>query len=162
MLLILDASPLIAFYSSIELDDPRLLHSLATNNHQLMIPQAVFDEIRRGHKDTLNILLKAIADAKVTIDTEVSFEETERFVRRHPKLHEGEAQVLLLGLKKSASGQKYYCIIDETPGRQIAQENKLSLKGTRGLIAYLRGNGIIDGERMASLLYRLDHCNFRS
>ena len=68
---------------------------------------------------------------------------------------------MLLGLKYKASGVPYYCSIDEGPGRGIADKQGISKKGAKGLIALLKEKGIIDRDKMESLLYKLDHCSFR-
>jgi predicted nucleic acid-binding protein len=161
MILILDASTLIAFYSNNELNEPNLLHQLASNGCTLIIPQEIFTEISNGRKPTFNILKKAIEDGIIKISHEVSLEETLAFEKRHPRLHHGEIQVLLLGLKYKASGVAYYCSIDEGPARNVAEKEGVPKKGAKGIIMLLHERGIIDRGKMESLLYRLNHCNFR-
>ena len=163
MIFVLDASTLVAFYAENELDEPELLHSLKSDGHQLIIPRAVFEEIEKGRKPTYLILSKAVRDNVVTVNDEISDEETDQFGKRHPRLHVGELQVMLLGLKLKANGEtQFYCLIDEEPGKTIAERNGIPVKGTRGLINLLNKIGIIEKTRMETLLYRLDHCNFRS
>lgn len=161
MILILDASTLIAFYSNNELNEPNLLHQLACNDCTLIIPQAIFAEIRDGRKPTFNILKEAIEDGIVRISHDISLEETLALEKRHPRLHHGEVQVLLLGLKYKTSGVEYYCSIDEGPARNVAEREGVPKKGAKGVIMLLHEKGIIDRGKMESLLYRLDHCNFR-
>lgn len=163
MIFILDASPIIAFYSETELNEPDLLHSLNTlKDWQIVIPSAVFDEITKGRKSTSSILRDATESNKVNINNEIVPEETQAFGKRYPRLHDGELQVLLLGLRLKAKGiHSFFCIIDEEPARTIAQKNGLPLKGTKGLITYFRENNLINTEKMENLLYRLSHSNFR-
>jgi predicted nucleic acid-binding protein len=162
MILIIDASTLIAFYSQNELNEPNLLHQLSLYDFTLVIPLAVFEEIKSGEKPTIDTLTKAIADGIIKVSGDVSPEETLAFGKRYPRLHNGEIQVLLLGLKYKNLGTEYYCSIDEGPARDIAERLGIAKKGTKGLIALLYKNGIIDGDKMESLLYRLSHCNFRA
>jgi predicted nucleic acid-binding protein len=162
MILILDASTLIAFYASSELNEPNLIHQLAFCGYALVIPRAVFTEIEKGQKPTFSILTKAIKDGIIKVNDDISIEETLAFEKRHPRLHLGEIQVLLLGLKYKASGVPYYCSIDEGPGRIEADRQGISKKGAKGLIALLNEKGIIDQDKKENLLYRLDHCNFRA
>jgi predicted nucleic acid-binding protein len=161
MILVIDASPLIAFYSENELGEPKLLHELVKNDFSLMVPVAVFEEIRNGRRPTFLTLTKAIEEKKIQINRDISSDETISFGKRYPRLHEGEIQVLLLGLRLKASGIPYYCAIDEGPGRTVANRNGIAVKGTKGLIVMLNQLGIIKKDEMESLLYRLDHCNFR-
>ncbi len=162
MILILDASPIIAFYSENELNEPELLHTLTEHNYQLVIPQAVFGEIERGQKPTRFKLLEAIKENKIALNTDISEEETKKFRNRHPRLHDGEVQVLLLGLKMDSESKSYWCLIDEGSARKIAMQNNLKLKGSKGLIFLLNDLGIITHEKKENLLNRLNHCNFRS
>lgn len=162
MIFVIDASPLIAFYSENELNEPELLHSLVANYCQLLIPEAVYEEIKAGRKATYSILSKAIEEGNITINKEISLEETKVFGNRYPRLHNGELQVLLLGLRlKSRNSTPFCCIIDEEPARAIAEKYSIPLKGTIGLIKYIRSIDIIDDKKMESLLYKLNHCNFR-
>jgi len=161
MILVIDASSIIAFYSENELGEPNLLHELAKNGFSLIVPVAVFVEIKNGRRPTFLTLTKAIKEKKIQVNRDISSNETISFGKRYPRLHEGEIQVLLLGLRLKASGVPYYCAIDEGPGRSVAERNGIAVKGTKGLIAILNQLGIIEKDKMESLLYRLDHCNFR-
>jgi len=162
MLLILDASVLIAFYSEKELNEPELLHRLAKNDCTLVIPLAVFKEIENGRKQTIAILSKALESGIITVNKDVTSEETETFGKRYPKLHDGEIQVLLLGLRNKTSGRSYFCCVDEDPGRTVADKIGVAVKGTKGLVKLLSEKQVISNEKMESLLYRLNHCNFRA
>ena len=162
MLLIIDASVIIAFYSKDELNEPKLLHELACNGYNLVIPSAVFEEIENGRKQTITILNDALKSSMITVNREITLAETLTFGKRYPKLHNGEIQVLLLGQKSKTNGIPYFCCIDEGPARSIAEKNEVSVKGTRGLVRLLGKKEIISNEKMESLLYRLNHCNFRA
>jgi len=161
MIMIIDASSIIAFYSENELNEPDLLHTLSQNNRSLIIPVAVYKEIRKGGKPTVSILSKAIEDNTIQVCSDITPEETELFRKRHPRLHDGELQVLLLGLKMKANGTPYCCVIDEGPARSIAKRIGLNVKGTKGLIFLLNQIGVVDKSKMERLLYTLEHCNFR-
>ena len=161
MIFVLDASSLIAFYSDEELNRPDLLHSLANDNNKLLIPIAVFTEIKEGHKRTFAILKNAIAQRKIEVSDDVLSEEAKSFGQRYPSLHYGEIHVLLLGLRFKARSVPYFCIIDEGPARIVAFRNDIATKGTKGLLFLLNQLGLIDRSIMEKLLYRLDHCNFR-
>jgi predicted nucleic acid-binding protein len=161
MIMIIDASSIIAFYSEDELNEPDLLHTLLQNNRRLIIPIAVYEEIRKGGKQTFSVLSKAIENNKIKVCSDITPEETELFGKRHPRLGDGELQVLLLGLRHKAKGTAYCCVIDEGAARSIAKRNGLAVKGTKGLIFLLNQIGVIDKSKMENLLYILEHCNFR-
>lgn len=161
MIVIIDASPLIAFYSENELNEPDLLHELTMNDCSLVVPVAVFEEIEKGQKPTFSVLAQAIKEKKIQVNSNITSEETVDFGKRNPRLHEGEIQVLLLGLKLKMNGTPYICAIDEGPGRDVAERNGIAVKGTKGLITMLNQLKIIDRNKMESLLYRLNHCTFR-
>lgn len=162
MILVIDASPLIAFYSENELGEPNLLHELIKNGFNLIVPVAVFEEIKNGRRPTFLTLTKAIKENKIQINHDISSDETISFGKHNPRLHKGEIQVLLLGLKLKASEVPYCCVIDEGPGRTVAERNGIAVRGTKGVIAMLDQLRIIHKGKMESLLYRLNHCNFRA
>lgn len=97
MILILDASPIIAFYS--EMRKPQLLHELTDYGYHLVAPDAVVSEILKGRKPTWSTLQKAIEDGKIKTVTDFSSSEISAFKKRYPSLDEGEIQVLILGAK---------------------------------------------------------------
>jgi len=159
--MIIDASSIIAFYSEDELNESELLHALVQSNRNLVIPIAVYEEIRKGGKPTFSMLSKAIENNKIKVSSDITPEETALFGKRHPRLGDGELQVLLLGLRLKAKGTPYCCVIDEGAARSIAKRNELAVKGTKGLIVLLNQIGLIDKSKMENLLYKLEHCNFR-
>lgn len=160
MILILDASALIAFYS--EMREPQLLHELTDYGYHLIAPVAVANEILKGRKRTCSILKSAIEDGKVTICKEFSSSEISAFKRRFPSLDEGEIQVLMLGAKMKKRGSEYVCILDEGPARKIATRHHIAKKGTIGLLDVLNDLGIIDSEKKENLLNMLKHSKFRT
>jgi len=158
MILIIDASTLIAFYSQSELNEPELFHQLANNGCTLLLPEAVHSEIMEGRKQTIDILTEAIRKGIIKLNHEISEKETVDFGNRYPQLHKGEIQVLLLGIKIKQFGQPYFCVISEHPARNVAQRYGLTLKGTKAIISLLHQFRIIDERKRESLFYRLNHC----
>jgi predicted nucleic acid-binding protein len=161
MILIFDASAIIAFYSEKELNKPSLLHQLIEFGYSLVVPIAVVDEIRKGRKRTSSVLNTAIEEGKIAIYNSFLVNEISRFKKRYPKLAEGEAQVLVLGMKAMKEGKEYYCILDEGPATKIALEYKISKKGTIGLLSLLNDLGIIDEDEKENLLRMLKQSRFR-
>lgn len=161
MILILDASPLIAFYSKRELGHPSLLHELIDFGYQLVVPIAVVEEIRKGHKPTVLVLDKAIEEGKLTIHRNFSTQEISRLMARFPKLDKGETQVLILGKELQKSGKECYCILDEGPATKVAVESQIAKKGTLGILNLLGDLGIISNEQKEKLLNILKQSTFR-
>lgn len=159
MILILDASVIIAFYS--EICESQLLHELTAYGIHLFAPNAVVKEIRKGRKHTCSILNKAIKDGKITVFTDFSPLEVSAFKRRFPNLDDGEIQVLILGEKMKKRGSEYTCVIDEGPATKIAIQRKIARTGTIGLLDVLNDLGIIDENKKENLLNVLKHSKFR-
>lgn len=159
MILILDASAIIAFYS--EMREPQLLHELTNYGYHLIAPVAVVNEISKGRKHTRSILNKAIEDGKISICNEFSPSEILAFKRRFPNLAEGEIQVLILGVRMKKRETSYLCVLDEGPARKIATQHKIAKKGTIGLLDVLNDLGIIDNSKRKNLLNVLKHSRFR-
>jgi len=159
MILILDASSIIAFYS--EMHEQQLLHELTNYGYQLIAPIAVINEISKGRKPTWSKLKKAIDDGKITTASGFSSSEISAFKKRYPNLDEGEIQVLILGAKKKKKGDEYMCVFDEGPARKIASHHQIAKTGTIGLLDVLNDLGIIDEKKKESLLNVLNHSKFR-
>ncbi len=76
-------------------------------------------------------------------------------------LHEGEKAVLYCGLSKKTSNSEYICIIDEKKARKFAQEHKLELIGTVGILNNLVSEGSLSAEQRKSYLDVLRDSGFR-
>ncbi len=159
MILILDASTIIAFYS--EMNEPSLLHELTNFGYVLIAPIAVVAEIRKGRKHTCSVLNKAIEDGKISVHNKFSANQISTFKRRFPNLDEGEIQVLILGMKLKKRRDGFFCVLDEGPARKIADEYKVAKKGTLGILDLLNDLGIIDRNKKENLLSVLKHSKFR-
>jgi len=159
--LIIDASSIIAFYSENELNKPNLLHRLVEYGMELIVPQKVYEEIEKGKKSTIELLKKAIKKGFIKIDQNGTKEEIEVFKKRYPKLEDGEIQVIIIGNECKKNNDKYYCIIDEGPGRQIVKDLSLHLKGTIGILNLLEDLHIISSEKRETLYKRLQSSSFR-
>lgn len=159
MILILDASPIIAFYS--EMRVPQLLHELTDHGYHLIAPAGVVNEILKGRKPTWSTLKKAINDGKITTVNEFSSSEISAFKKRYPNLAEGEIQVLIYGAEMKKRGSEYMCVFDEGPARKIAIRHQISKTGTIGLLDMLKDLGIIDKKKRENLLKVLKHSKFR-
>ena len=161
MMLFLDASCLIAFYSNNEMDSPFLLHKLVDCGYELVVPKKVYEEIDKGKKNTINILNNAIKTGVIRVDPNGSNEQVNKLKNRFPKLDDGEIQVIFLGDISKKNNDKYRCVIDEGPGRNIAKRMGLCLIGTLGILKLLSEHDVLNEEKRQILYKRLQKSNFR-
>jgi predicted nucleic acid-binding protein len=159
MIFVLDASAIIAFYS--EICKPQILHELTEKGHVLIVPTAVVTEISKGRKSTWSTLEKAIEEKKITVETDFSQTELQLVRNRYPNLHDGEIQVLIVGIKLKKKAAEYKCIIDESPARKIAKRNQIAITGTYGLLDVLNDLGVIEERQKENFLNKLEHSKFR-
>ncbi len=160
-MLVIDASPIIAFYS--EMKVPELLHKLVEFDNCLVIPIAVSNEIKKGRDkhNTFFILETAKKDGYIEIYENFSTDEILTFQHRYPNLNDGEIQVLILGNKFKNEGEEYCCVIDESPATKVAKKLSIFRKGTLGLLDILDEIGIINKVEKTKLLNRLEKSRFR-
>jgi len=90
---------------------------------QILIPQAVMDELLEGNSK-INELMQLAGCYKV-----VSVNASERLLELSQWLDRGEAEAIELALNRQLP-----LIIDERKGRKIARQKKLSIIGLAGLI----------------------------
>jgi predicted nucleic acid-binding protein len=156
MILYFDASSIIAFMT--EMDDGEYLHSLIGHGFKLVITEEVSAEIKK--EPGVSRLKKAIAEKWISVET-VPIPKLRDFKNKHPNLDYAEIGVLLTGLSLEQSGKNYCCVLDEGPGRKIADSLRLKRTGTKGLLKMLNDLKIIDKETKENLLSKLERSPFR-
>lgn len=161
MILVFDASPIIAFYSEKEMNEPTILHELIKFGYKLVVPIAVVKEIQKGRQLTASRLNESIRTGIITVYDKFSVGEVSRWMIRHPRLDEGEIQVLILGKKLAEECKEYLCILDEGPATKLAVQYGIAKKGTFGLLNLLNDLGIINKDKKENLLNLLRHSSFR-
>jgi len=161
MILVFDASPIIAFYSETEMNEPSILHELPKFGYELVVPIAVVKEIQKGRKLTCSRLNESINKGIIKLYDKFSVDEVSKLKVRHPKLGEGEIQVLILGRRLNTEGKEYFCILDEGPATKIALQYGIAKKGTIGLLNLINDLGIINKDKKENLLNLLRHSSFR-
>ena len=139
MKIILDSSAVIAFLS--ELDNPKLLCELNKLGYILLIPNSVFREIEKGK--TFSKLQKSIQNKVIALLDKNDSREIQKLKYRYPSLHDGEIEVILEGIKLNKSNDDYFCVIDETPARKIANQFNIKIVYTIKLLDILEKKGII-------------------
>ena len=154
---IFDSSAIIALTS--ELNDPAPLIHLKNIGYRLTIPDGVYGEITRS--ETRNKVNKLISQHIFEIiNIPINQEEMEEFKSEFPNLHKGEIEVLFIGKKFLDENKDFCCIIDETPGRNSAEELNLPFHGILGILNKLKEKDIIDNDSHEKYLDDLEREGF--
>lgn len=142
--IICDTSPLQYLHQLGLLD---LLHRLVGS---VTVPQEVADEIDRGHALGINL-------PDVHSLTWITIKSPSQTHPAASGLDPGERDVLSLAMEVPAGGA--VVIIDELPGRNVAGQLGLGLKGTLGLLLDAKRVGLLSAVKPQ--LDRLDALGFR-
>jgi len=155
--MILDTTVLIAFYT--ELQRPELLRSLRDFDFELVIPSAVYEEIRpdKNFKQIDCDVRRGV----ISVLDKVPAEELTRLRFRFPKLHDGELEVIWWSQKYHSTGESYFCVLDDKIARKSASKFGLRIKGTIGILDLLNELKIITKEQRKELCLELVKSGFR-
>ncbi|MCB0086480.1 MAG: DUF3368 domain-containing protein [Caldilineaceae bacterium] len=145
MIVVADSTPLIALARIGRL---KLLKSLYG---ELIIPDAVFDEVVHSGKDRAGVtqVQKAEWIKRQSVDNEVAVQ----LLRE--RLDRGESEAIILALELEAD----LLLIDEMKGRRIAEAQGIAVTGTVGAIVAAKRQNVIDS--VQPLLDDLRHNEFR-
>ena len=139
-----DTSPLYYLHRLGVLD---LLHHLYK---QIVIPQAVLDELQAGARQGDDV-----PDIRQIDWIEVRSVHLPRILGLVTDLGAGEAQVLALALEDEGS----LAIVDDGLARRIARAQNLRITGTAGVLLKAKQSGHLDA--LSPLLDKLDSLGFR-
>jgi len=156
--LLLDTSVIIAFCT--ECKRPYLFDKLVENHYELIIPSGVANEIKQSDK-TYPDFKKLLHKKVILISENLDENEVTAFNNKHPYLNRGETEVTLQGLKTKEKDIQYYCVIDDRRARKVAQDNRLNLIGTVGLLEILHRGNIISSTEHLAILHDLKASGFR-
>lgn len=157
LLLVLDSSVIIAFMT--EMDDGEYLQALCSLGFKIVITSEVMEEVKK--EPGKSRLRKAVEDHWIEVQS-TSRSEFEFFKKRYPMLDYAEVEVIQKGIELKCSGLDYCCVLDEGPGRRIADSLGLKKTGTEGLLNRINHLGVIDVPTMEKLLNKLGQSSFRS
>lgn len=135
MIVVADSSPLIAFS---RIDKIKLLQELFG---EILIPDAVYDELTTGGHEFNH---KWIKRKRVT--------DTNLVKILSSKLDRGESEAIALAMELGAE----ILIMDEKPGRRIAQHAGLNVTGTAAILVRLARSGKIDIKKELDNLIKND------
>jgi len=155
--IILDTTALIAFYT--ELQRPDLLKSLRDFGYELIIPRAVYEELKPdGNFKQIDWDVK---NGVISILDEVPQGELMRLRFRFPSLHDGELEVIWWGRKFHSEGENYFCVLDDKTARKSASRFELRITGTIGILNLLNELEVITKEQKKELCISLVKSGFR-
>jgi predicted nucleic acid-binding protein len=154
--LVLDASVIIAFFR--ELDDGQFLYALTKKGFEIYVTDGVIVEVKK--EPELSRLRQAICEGWIGSKS-VEKHEFDRLKNVYPMLDYAEVEVLICCLRFRSYDEEYCCVLDEGPGRKIADSLNLAKTGTLGLLKILEDNKIIDTECTEKLLNKLEQSTFR-
>ena len=147
MIVVSDTTPLITLMKAGRLS---ILHGLFG---EVMIPEAVFSELTSNEtfKDEADIIRSSayIKVVKVRDGRQVSF------LQRATGLDLGESEAIIYADEEKAD----LLLIDEAAGRRVAQNMKLPITGSVGILIKAFQSGIITAEEADDALYRVRRAN---
>lgn len=154
--LVFDTSAIIAFMT--EMDDGEFLFALTLSGFSIWVTEGVVVEVKK--EPGLSRLRNAIKENWISVKT-TSKSEYEYYKIHYPMLDYGEIEVLQEGMDLRNSNVEYFCILDEGPGRKIADQLGINKMGTEGLLIRMNHLGIIDQLTKEKLFSKLRQSSFR-
>jgi len=155
--LILDTTALIAFYT--ELQRPDLLKSLRDFGYELIIPRAVYEELKFDRN--FRQIDGDAEEGAISILGEVPESELMSLKFRFPSLHDGELETIWWCREFHLEGEEYFCVLDDKTARKSASRFGLRIKGTIGILNLLNELEIITREQKRGLCLSLVKAGFR-
>ncbi len=155
--IILDTTALIAFYT--ELQRPDLLKSLRDFGYMLLIPHAVYEELKPDKN--FNHIYRDVKNSVILVLDKIPQSELTQLRFRFLSLHDGELEVIWWGRKFQSNGESYFCVLDDKTARKSASKFNLVIKGTIGILNLLNELGVITNEQKKELCISLVKSGFR-
>ncbi|MHA1354051.1 MAG: hypothetical protein ACTSR1_02605 [Candidatus Heimdallarchaeota archaeon] len=153
MILITDATLLIAIFDERELGEPAILEKILSMGYELLIPSAVGKEVRRYQEHGLEI---DQFESSIPFKKEWFPQQTSNY-----QLGEGEIEVIAYGLYMKNINEEYLCLLDDKKARTIASNLGLKIIGTLGIIDKLFLEGLLTKEESQLCLKKLEKSKFR-
>ena len=153
MILITDATLLIAIYDERELGEPEILEKILSMGYDLIIPAAVGKEVRRYQEHGLDI---SQFESTIPFKKEWFPLQTSNY-----QLGEGEIEVIAYGLYLKNINEEYLCLLDDKKPRTIATNLGLKIIGTLGIMDKLFLAELLTREEYIQCLKKLKKSKFR-
>ena len=122
-----NTTPILSFIKLNRLDILKKIYE------KILIPEAVFNEIREGKSKYYTDISKESWIEILKVENRKILSQLEK------KLDKGEAEAIALSLELSAD----LLLIDEKLGRKIAEEKGIKITGTIGILIKAKKQGII-------------------
>ena len=127
---IVNSTPLIVLAHIGNLDLLRQIYG------EIVIPQAVYDEVTQKNDVASSALKSALSWIKV-----ISINDTDKYAMYKAKLHAGEVEVMILAQEEPRAD---LVIIDDNTAKKTAKYLRLSVTGTIGVLLKAKSEGYID------------------
>ena len=156
-MLILDASALLGII--VDVSRPDLIRMLARISRIVVVTSHVDAEIiDRRSREALDTLVETGKIAALRINTSVEISKSRTV---HEGTGRGEADVILACKKIAADGCSARGVLDERRGRAIAKELGIEFTGLLGLLAALKGGGMLGESDYNGIVKDLRSSKFR-
>jgi len=153
MILITDATLLIAIYDERELGNPEILAKILSMGYELLIPTAVGEEVSRYQEQGLDV---SQFESTVPFKEDLFPQQTSNY-----QLGAGEIEVIAYGLYLKNIGEEYLCLLDDKKARNIASSLGLEIIGTLGIMDKLFLTDFLTKEEYKLYLKKLKTSKFR-
>jgi len=146
---ILDTEMLIGFFK--DLDEPLIFSKLAKLGYKLKVPVRVYSELKGI---SFKKCQECIKNKEMSIFNGISEKEIIKMKNRHPKLGNGELEVIAWGLYCKRNNIKYYCILNDKEAKNVAKECNISFSDTKSLLYLLVAKKELTKEKVSSIIQK--------
>jgi len=154
---ILDSSVVILFLNDIEGEE--YFFMLSEIGETLLIPESVYKEVLdESTKTKMDSLISKNILKKVE---KIEYPQKKLIKNRFPTLGNGELNVLTIGKNLQRQEKKFWCVVDEMPGRNAAEKLNLPLTGSIGLIKILKEKKVLNKCKLEMIIENIKKSPFR-
>lgn len=147
MIVVSDSTPLITLMKASRLD---LLKSLFG---EVLIPEAVFAEVTSN--ETFRDVADLIRDSDYINVVKVAYPDRVTFLQRVTGLDRGESEAIVYADESKAD----LLLMDESAGRRVAQNMKLPITGSVGILVRAYQGGMLTEEEIDTAFDRIRESN---
>jgi predicted nucleic acid-binding protein len=132
---------------------------LSKTGEILLIPESVYQEVL--DEDTKMKIDSLISKNILRKIDGLDLTKKEVIRKRFPTLGNGEINVLAWGKNLQTNGKKFWCVIDEIPGRDATKKLRLPLTGSIGLIKILKEKRVLNKDKLKEIVDEIKESPFR-
>ena len=139
---LMDTSSIIFFLD--EIPEYEFIITFSQNGEIMIITPVVENEYyeKSGNNTNSDYNLNNLLKDKILLKDNCEINEI--FKKRYFKLGIGEKSIMSLALEYKEQNKEYYCVLDDSDARSIAEKLGLNLTGSIGLLLKLKEKGLIE------------------